>query len=63
MNTKLKLRRIEINKKQKDVAKDVGISQQYLSNLENGITNNPSLEIMKKLSEVLNTTVQDLFFN
>ena len=63
MNTKLKLRRIEINKKQKDIAKDVGISQQYLSNLENGVTNNPSLEIMKKLSKALNTTVQELFFN
>ncbi len=62
MNKRLKIRRIEVNKKQKEVAKDVGISQQYLSNLENGVTKNPSLDIMKKLSKSLNTTVQYLFF-
>lgn len=63
MGIKLKLRRIQLGKKQKDVAKEIGISQQYLSNLENGLTNNPNIETMKKLSEVLNISVLELFFN
>ncbi|MFR0048489.1 MAG: helix-turn-helix transcriptional regulator [Clostridium butyricum] len=63
MALKLKIRRIELGKKQKDIAKEIGVSSQYLSNLENGFTKNPNLEIIKKLSKALNSTVEELFFD
>lgn len=60
---KLKIARIKINKKQYEIAKAVGISSQYLRQLENGKADNPSKEVMMKLSEVLNTPVGELFFD
>ncbi len=63
MGLKIKLTRIKLNKKQKDVAEAIGVSQQYLSNLENGLLLNPSIDIMKKLAIELQTTPQELFFS
>lgn len=63
MGVKIKLRRVELRKKQKDVAVEVGISNQYLSHLENGQACNPNLEIMRKLARALDSTVQELFFS
>ena len=51
-----------LNLKQKDVAASVGITQQYLFSLEHGKAKNPSIDVMKKLAEVLETTPQELFF-
>lgn len=62
MGLRLKIRRIELRKKQKDVASEVGISQQYLAHLENGQACNPNLDIMKKLTAALQCTAQELFF-
>lgn len=59
----LKLRRIKMRKKQKEIAEQVGITQQYLANLENGKSKNPSRNLMIKLAKVLDTTVQELFFS
>lgn len=63
MVQKLKIRRIEKNIKQKDLAKQVGITPQYLMYLEQGKAKNPSIDLMKRLSEALDTPVQELFFN
>lgn len=62
MVSAIKLKRIELGLKQKDVAKQVGITPQYLMNLENGKSKNPSIKVMKNISEVLNCSVQELFF-
>ncbi|KXL52824.1 anaerobic benzoate catabolism transcriptional regulator [Anaerotignum neopropionicum] len=62
MVSKLKLKRIELGLKQKDVAKQVGITPQYLMNLENGKSKNPSIKVMKEISAILDCPVQELFF-
>lgn len=62
MGLKLKLKRVEKGIKQKDLAKEVGISIQYLNALENGRATNPGIPVMKKISEILETPVTELFF-
>lgn len=52
-----------MKKKQKEIAKEVRITQQYLANLENGKSKNPSRDLMIKLAAALDTTVQELFFS
>lgn len=59
----LKIQRIKKRKKQKEIAEQVGITQQYLANLENGKSKNPSRDLMIKLAAALDTTVQELFFS
>ncbi|WP_102399508.1 helix-turn-helix transcriptional regulator [Haloimpatiens massiliensis] len=63
MGLKLKLKRIEKGFKQGELAEKVGISRYYLSALENGRAKNPSILVMKKISEILETSVEELFFN
>ena len=63
MGLKLKIRRIEKGLKQGELAEKIGISRYYLSALERGKANNPSITIMKKISNILDTTVQELFFS
>lgn len=58
----LKLKRISMKLKQKELANIVGISKQYLADLENGRANNPSKQLMDKLATALNSTVQELFY-
>ena len=60
--SKLKIRRIELCLRQKEVADGAGISTQYLFQLENGRAHNPSIEVMKKLAAILKSTPQELFF-
>lgn len=60
---KLKIRRIELGIKQKDLAERVGITPQYLMNIEQGKAKNPSINVMKTLADELNCTVQELFFD
>lgn len=60
--SKLKLRRVAVGLKQKDVAEKAGITAAYLLQLEKGIAKNPNIELMKKLAEILGSTPQDLFF-
>lgn len=59
MNTKIT--RIKLRIKQQDLAKQVGISREYLRRIENDSAN-PSREIMIKIAAALNSTVQELFF-
>lgn len=60
---KIKLKRIEKGYKQYVFAQMVGVSREYLRLIETGKAKNPSVELMKKISEVLETPVQELFFN
>lgn len=62
MVTKLKVRRIELGMKQKDVAEKAAITSQYLRNLETGRAKNPSIAVMKRLAKALECGVQELFF-
>lgn len=59
---KIKVKRVEKEIKQHELAEKVGISRQYLRLIEGGKAQNPSNEVMKKISQELNTSVQDLFF-
>lgn len=63
MNKKLKIARIMAEKTQIQLAEETGLSKDYISALERGITNNPSLDIMKKLSKALDVPVVELFFS
>lgn len=63
MGLKIKMRRIELRIKQKDLASNIGVSQQYLGKLENGKVTNPSRDLMIKISKALNANVQELFFS
>lgn len=60
---KIKLARIKNDRKQYEIASEVGISSQYLRLIESGKARNPSKEVMEKLAEALNSTVAELFFN
>lgn len=60
MNVKLK--RIEKRIKQQDFAKMLGISKVTLTRIEKG-NYDIRLSLMKKISKILETPVQELFFN
>ncbi|WP_419086553.1 helix-turn-helix transcriptional regulator [Phascolarctobacterium succinatutens] len=60
--SKLKVRRVEMGLKQKELAEVANVSIAYMARLENGKAKNPSIEIMKKLANALKTTPQELFF-
>ena len=57
----LKSQRVGKGIKQKDLAEQLGISPQYLNSIENGRTE-PRRDLMIKISEILNISVQKLFF-
>ena len=63
MGLKLKIKRIEKGLKQYELAKNVGISSQYLRLLEKGQANNPSRELMSNIAKELDSTVDELFFS
>lgn len=62
MVTPIKVRRVELGIKQKDLAESVGITAQYMMYIETGKAKNPSINVMKKIADSLNCTVQELFF-
>jgi putative transcriptional regulator len=59
----VKVRRTELEKERNEVAFKVGISREYLRLIEAGKAKNPSIEVMKKLAEELQSNVQTLFFS
>lgn len=59
---KIKVKRTEKEITQQELANRVGMSRYYLSALERGKATNPSIEKMKKISEILNVDVKELFF-
>lgn len=46
-----------------DFAKELGISREYLRQIENGQAKNPNKNLMIKIAAALNTTVAELFFS
>ena len=62
MGLNIKLKRIEKGYKQCEFAGKTGISRQYLRLIETGKAKNPSVEVMKKISLLLDTGIQELFF-
>jgi transcriptional regulator with XRE-family HTH domain len=45
---------------QAELAKKAGVTQAYLSALENGSRKNPSLDLLRKLAKALKTDVAEL---
>jgi putative transcriptional regulator len=62
MGMKLKLKRIENNLKQYELAKRVNISPQYLRLLEKDKAN-PTKDIMERIAKELNSNIDELFFS
>ncbi len=63
MNINLKIARIKKSLTQVELAKSVGVTSKYLSQLETGKASNPSKPLMQKIAEALDSTVQELFFS
>lgn len=59
---KLKAERVSKGIKQKDFAKELGVTPQYLNSLENGRTE-PRRDLMIKISDLLGCSIQELFFS
>ena len=62
MGLNLKIARLKKNLTQDELCKLANIGRTTLSKLENG-EGNPSHNLMLKLSEILNTTPEYLFFS
>lgn len=58
----VKLKRIEKGYTVKEFSQMLQISREYLRLIENGKARNPSIDLMKKISEMLDTSVLELFF-
>lgn len=59
--SKLKKYRLEKGLTQRDLAIQLGISVDYISQLERGVKN-PGFLLSKKIADFFNTSVEDLFF-
>lgn len=44
------------------LAKIAGVSAGYLCHLEKGSRNNPSIDVMNSISNALNKTIEEVFF-
>lgn len=53
--------RTKLNLTQLDLAFITGLSNGYLSHLENGGKTNPSFSTMKKIANALNCSITDIF--
>lgn len=62
MSFKLKAKRVERGILQKDFAKELGVTPQYIYNIENGKAE-PRRDLMIKIAKILDTTVAELFFD
>lgn len=58
----VKIRRIMQGLSQKELAKKVGVSNVTIVKIEKEKIDNVKLGTLKKIAEVLETTVQELFF-
>ncbi|WP_042274472.1 helix-turn-helix transcriptional regulator [[Clostridium] dakarense] len=61
MRVKLKKLRIKKNLTQEELAKKIGITRAYYTNLEQG-RGNPSLLLASKIKEILSYYDDDIFF-
>ena len=60
LGERIRQQRIEKGISLTQFAKQSGISKSYLSNLERGLQQNPSIEVLKKISEYLNVDIEIL---
>ena len=60
---KMKENRLKHNMRLKDLAEETGISVGYLSHLERGSRDNPSKEVMEKISKALHSSIPEIFFS
>lgn len=60
MENKIKERRKEMNLTQEELAREIGVTKQYISELENK-GSYPSLERSIQIANVLNTCIYDLW--
>ena len=60
-NKRMKIARLEMDMKQEDLAKAVGITRQTIGMIESG-RYNPSLNLCISICKVLNKTLNDLFW-
>lgn len=61
MNYKLKAKRVEKGIKQGVFAKQIGVTPQYLCQIEKG-TVEPRRDLMIKIAEAIGANVKELFF-
>lgn len=61
LNKSLEKFRLEKELSHKDVAKKAGISRAFYTQIENG-NRTPSIGVAKRLSEVLNLSLDDFFY-
>lgn len=66
MNNKKRMKLIKMRRnsglKVKDIANLLGISSSYYYKIEEGIRN-PTLDVSMKLSKLLGTTIEEIFFD
>ena len=60
-NKRMKIARFEMDMKQEDLAKAVGVTRQTIGMIESG-KYNPSLNLCISICKVLNKTLNDLFW-
>ena len=63
MSYNVKFARINKNLTQEELCRLIGISRNRLSAIENGNFKSLNYEVMIKLSDALDVSVQELFFN
>lgn len=62
VDSKLKYYRKKQKLTLKELSEKTGISVGYLSHLENGSRSNPSMKTMYKISQAINTRIEEVFF-
>ena len=60
MGKKIKIARIKKGLKTKDLAAKVGVTAQYLSDIERGKYKNPSLKLLRKIATELDIAILEL---
>ncbi len=60
VGNRIKRLRLEKGFSINELSEKAGVSKSYLSYIERGIQQNPSLQVLSKLAETLNTNVEDL---
>lgn len=60
-NKRMKIARLEMDLKQEDLAKAVGVTRQTIGMIESG-KYNPTLNLCISICKVLNKTLNDLFW-
>ena len=60
-NINLKIARVRKGLSQQELSEKTNVSKQYISLLETGQAKNPSLSIMKKIAEVLEVSIGEIF--